>query len=447
MRISWRRMLRHCLANVDYVRLHAQQQLRPKCGEIFYEQEADSFQLVCLLCEMKHFGFEDFARHIRNVHFDQEGRPLTQTVTGSRTGTEDSAQDKASPMVVMASLKEEFLAKEDSIDMDTQAELELEQDLEEVNPLRIMALEDKYSEDEEAIDTKWQPDPGSSSDSDHGGCDLEALMGVENPQDNQQDEDEDHQSVFKKQRQPKDYNCPHCDRKYTTQKYLNTHLKMSHPHPQAFKCGDCEATFDVDRALAQHRRKEHTEFACQLCAKVFKSSRSLLRHVQGHSGARTYKCEHENCGKSFVNQHNLTSHRRVHNEERNYVCELCGYRSRYREALIVHRRTHTGEKPFQCQTCARSFASKSLLNEHQAMHSTEKPYKCDKCDSAFSRPKALYHHKHLHLGVKKFKCKICGNAYAQAAGLSAHMRAHKLQAAANATEGVEAEPIEMLFTY
>ncbi|XP_037723399.1 zinc finger protein 664 [Drosophila subpulchrella] len=435
-------MLRHCLANVDYVRLHAQQQLRPKCGEIFYEQEANSFQLVCLLCEMKHFGFEDFARHIRNVHFDKQGRPLTQTVT--RFG-EQELQTTDATTLLADSLKEEFLSNEDALDAE---ETEKELDQEEGNPLRIMSLEGKQSEEEETMDTMWQPDRGSSSDSsDNEGCDLEKMRGMEDPKGNQLDEEEDQQSVFKKQRQPKDYNCPHCDRKYTTQKYLNTHLKMSHPHPQAFKCDDCEATFDVDRALAQHRRKEHTEFACQLCDKVFKSSRSLLRHVQGHSGARTFKCEHENCGKSFVNQHNLTSHRRVHSEERNYVCELCGYRSRYREALIVHRRTHTGEKPFQCQTCARRFASKSLLNEHQAMHSTEKPYKCDKCDSAFSRPKALYHHKHLHLGIKKFKCKVCGNAYAQAAGLSAHMRAHKLQTTTNAAEGVEPGPIDMLFTY
>ncbi|XP_033171567.1 zinc finger protein 2 homolog [Drosophila mauritiana] len=443
-------MLRHCLANVDYVRLHAQQQLRPKCGEIFYEPEANIFQLVCLLCDMKHFGFEDFARHIRNVHFDKQGRPLTKTVTGlGRLAREDQEFHavSAEPLAV-DSFKEEYHPNEDVLSEEEDAEQELGLDQDDGNPLRIMVLEGKQSEDEETIDTMWQPDHGSSSESDNEGCDLKALLGVENTQDYQPDEEEEeHQSVFKKQRQPKDYNCPHCDRRYTTQKYLNTHLKMSHPFPQAFKCVDCEATFDVDRALAQHRRKEHTEFACQLCDKVFKSSRSLLRHVQGHSGARTFKCEHENCGKSFVNQHNLTSHRRVHSEERNYVCELCGYRSRYREALIVHRRTHTGEKPFQCQTCARCFASKSLLNEHQAMHSTEKPYKCDKCDSAFSRPKALYHHKHLHLGIKKFKCKICGNAYAQAAGLSAHMRAHKLQASVNATEGNGAEPIEMLFTY
>lgn len=41
-----------------------------KCGEIFYDCDDGicSFQLVCLLCNMKNFGFEDFSIHIRNVH-------------------------------------------------------------------------------------------------------------------------------------------------------------------------------------------------------------------------------------------------------------------------------------------------------------------------------------------------------------------------------------------
>ncbi|XP_017035374.1 zinc finger protein ZFP2 isoform X2 [Drosophila kikkawai] len=438
-------MLRHCLANVDYARLHAQQQLRPKCGEIFYEQEANSFQLICLLCEMKHFTFEDFARHIRNVHFDKQGRPLTETFTMSA-----AAAVEPFPTSIRAAPEPhlDLMWKEEGLD------IEAEPETEEVNPLRILTVDENLTDGDETKDSPpWHSDRKNFSDfeSDNGDLDEETeLQDIRGSLKDEEEEEEDQQSVFKKQRQPKDYNCPHCDRKYTTQKYLNTHLKMSHPHPQAFKCDDCEATFDADRALAQHRRKAHTEFGCQLCEKVFKSSRSLLRHVQGHSGVRQFKCDHENCGKSFVNQHNLTSHRRVHSEERNYVCELCGYRSRYREALIVHRRTHTGEKPFQCQTCDRCFASKSLLNEHQAMHSTEKPFKCDKCEAAFSRPKALYHHKHLHLGIKKFKCKICGNAYAQAAGLSAHMRVHKLQtdAASDATTTTSATaPIELLFTF
>ncbi|XP_020802982.1 zinc finger protein 664 isoform X1 [Drosophila serrata] len=436
-------MLRHCLANVDYARLHAQQQLRPKCGEIFYEKEANSFQLNCLLCEMKHFAFEDFGRHIRNVHFDKQGRPLTETFTVTA-----AAEPFPTSITTISEPYLDLPWKEEGLDVEAEPEGD------EVNPLRILPVDDHLTDVDETKDSPpWHPDRQDFSDdfeSDNGDLgeetELKNVCG-----DLKEEEEEDQQSVFKqKQRQPKDYNCPHCDRKYTTQRYLNTHVKMSHPHPQAFKCEDCAATFDSDRALVQHRRKAHTEFGCQMCDKVFKSSRSLLRHVQGHSGVRQFKCEYENCGKSFVNQHNLTSHRRVHSEERNYVCELCGYRSRYREALIVHRRTHTGEKPFQCQTCDRCFASKSLLNEHQAMHSTEKPFKCDKCEAAFSRSKALYHHKHLHLGVKKFKCKVCGNAYAQAAGLSAHMRVHKLQADAASdaiTTAASAAPMELLFTF
>jgi len=191
-------MLRHCLANVDYVRLHAQQQLRPKCGEIFYEQEANTFQLICLLCEMKHFGFEDFARHIRNVHFDKQGRPLTQTVTrlgASRPGADQELQTTVAATLLADSLKEEFLSTDDALDAE---ETEQEVDHEETNPLRIMSLEGKQSEEEETMDTMWQRDRGSSSDSsDNEGCDLEKMRGVEDPRDNQLDEEEDQQSVFK----------------------------------------------------------------------------------------------------------------------------------------------------------------------------------------------------------------------------------------------------------
>lgn len=425
-------MLKQCLINVDFSRLHAKQQLHPKCGEIFYESDSNeeasscSFQLVCCLCEMKHFAFDDFSMHIRNVHFDKQGKPRTHMITSKTTKTTDTEQqlklNKSISTVSDVILKDaNDLLTDEASDEDVDNGDALSN-----TPMRVCAFK------------KFKSEPPENNENTHFECSSQSEdeldmdnTGAEQDFSNDNEDAEsdlETQSIFKKQRQPKEYNCEYCAGKYTTIKYLNIHLKMSHPHPKGFKCNDCDATFDVDRALETHRRKAHTEFTCKLCDKVYKSSRTLLRHVQGHSGLRKFKCDYENCGKSFVSQHNLTSHRRVHSTERNYVCELCGYRSRYRDALIVHRRTHTGEKPFKCQTCSRCFASKSLLNEHQAMHSTERPYKCDKCEAAFSRPKALYHHKHLHLGIKKFKCKICNNAYAQAAGLSAHMRGHKAQA-------------------
>ncbi|EDW75036.1 uncharacterized protein Dwil_GK19959 [Drosophila willistoni] len=412
-------MLKQCLINGNYRQLQEQTQMRPpKCGEIFYEQEANSFQLICCLCNMKHFEFEDFQRHIRNVHFDRQGKPLTYTMTAlAETG--ESKKQKQEPLSLEEEVMQYDAHQEPDDDYGQENNDDDDDDEDDVKPLRVLAL---------SLSKSLEEQPISEPEIDHDEDDEEEYN---DDDDDDVDYEEEKPSVFKRPQQSKDFNCEHCSRKYTTQKYLNIHLKMSHPHPKAFKCSDCDAIFDVDRALDSHRRKMHTEFSCKLCNKIFKSSRTLLRHVQGHSGVRQFKCDFENCEKSFVNQHNLTSHRRVHSMERNYICELCGYRSRYRDALVVHRRSHTGEKPFKCQSCDRAFASRSLLNEHQAMHSTERPYKCDKCEASFSRPKALYHHKHLHLGIKKFKCKICGNAYAQAAGLSAHMRGHKLQAGAS----------------
>ncbi|ALC48667.1 CG10959, partial [Drosophila busckii] len=395
-------MLKQCLINVDYSQLRAKQP--PKCGEIFYESDNDSeynsFQLVCCLCDMKYFDFKDFMMHIRNVHIDKPHS--SSKVAGASPHTDDGV---------------EFLS-EDISEEEDEAE-GAETDPVDTNPLRVCAFSKLSRCAQPEPDKIWLQELSENENTEEDSNDDETAADSE--------AEEEVQTVFKRQATGKEYTCEYCAGKYTTLKYLKMHLKMSHPHPNGYKCDDCSATFDVERALNAHRRKMHTEFCCNLCGKVYKSSRTLLRHIQGHSGVRQYKCDFDNCGKSFVSQHNLSSHRRVHNTDRNYVCELCGYRSRYRDALIVHRRSHTGEKPFKCQSCTRCFASKSLLNEHQAMHSTERPYKCDKCEAAFSRPKALYHHKHLHLGIKKFKCKVCGNAYAQAAGLSAHMRSHKAQ--------------------
>ncbi|XP_034479334.1 zinc finger protein 664 isoform X2 [Drosophila innubila] len=429
-------MLKQCLINVDFSRLHAKQQSRPKCGEIFYESDNEycSFQLVCCLCEMKHFAFDDFSMHIRNVHFDKNGKPRTTTQQTVNTHPEQQLQfiNSTSQSVLegITNNDNEFLSDEAESDEDADIADALDK-----TALRICAFNEVKPEPAPAkIESAHFECNSQSEDELDADCSTTAGQEFSDAEADDAESDLETQSVFQ-QRQLKEYNCEYCAGKYTTIKYLNIHLKMSHPHPKGFKCNDCDATFDVDRALESHRRKVHTEFTCKLCDKIYKSSRTLLRHVQGHSGLRQFKCDYDNCGKSFVSQHNLTSHRRVHSTDRNYVCELCGYRSRYRDALIVHRRTHTGEKPFKCDTCARCFASKSLLNEHQAMHSTDRPYKCDKCEATFSRPKALYHHKHLHLGIKKFKCKICGNAYAQAAGLSAHMRNHKSQAVNGIAEG------------
>lgn len=58
------------LLNVEVSRLPTKQSQRLKCGEIFYDCDDGicSFQLVCFLCKIIHFAFEDFAIHIQNVH-------------------------------------------------------------------------------------------------------------------------------------------------------------------------------------------------------------------------------------------------------------------------------------------------------------------------------------------------------------------------------------------
>jgi len=146
-------MLKQCLINVDFSRLHAKQQSRPKCGEIFYESDNEycSFQLVCCLCEMKHFAFDDFSMHIRNVHFDKHGKPRTATQQTVNTHPEPEQQLQFISSTSQSVL--EGITKNDNEFLSDEAEDESDEDVDiadalDKKALRICAFNNVKSEPE-----------------------------------------------------------------------------------------------------------------------------------------------------------------------------------------------------------------------------------------------------------------------------------------------------------
>ncbi|XP_053949442.1 zinc finger protein 429-like [Anastrepha ludens] len=406
-------MLRNCTLPSSY----EQARTSIRCGEIICYDNVN-FTIICVLCKMKLFEFEDFMLHYQNVHLRGNAHDSDSDIDAVVDGElEACIKDEEFENV-------EYLAELNECGVSPESE---------PHPVRIL-------EDAVVIERKDVPSKSSIAEAADNGntieygnaADVEAISNRDEF-DDEEDVDWDESNgdnenhILKKPRKPKEYTCAHCQKSYTTERILKLHINMKHLRPKDFKCAQCHAEFTEQRSLDSHMRKEHIGFSCTLCERVYKNSRSLRVHLQSHKGLKEFICKYENCGKAFVTSTRLKVHQKIHTDERNYICEVCGYRTRQKDALVVHKRTHTGERPFECTICGRRFISASLLNEHKPMHSTERPHKCDVCGAAFSRSKALYHHKHLHLGIKKFVCKLCGRAYAQMAGLAGHMRQHKAE--------------------
>jgi len=176
-------MLKQCLINVDFSRLHAKQQLHPKCGEIFYESDNDetsscSFHLVCCLCEMKHFAFDDFSMHIRNVHFDKEGKPRTHMITSK---TADSEQELKLSVKDANDLLTDEASDEDVDNGETLTN----------TPLRICAFDKFKSEPRENNETTHFECSSQSED------ELEDMGAEEDLSHEEADSELDTQSIFK----------------------------------------------------------------------------------------------------------------------------------------------------------------------------------------------------------------------------------------------------------
>lgn len=95
--------------------------------------------------------------------------------------------------------------------------------------------------------------------------------------------------------------------------------------------------FKTSRLLKLHRRT-HTDlqYDCNQCEKSFRSTQSLKRHLEYHTGMI----------------------------KKPFVCDVCGKGFRLNVNLVEHRRIHTGEKPYICEHCASNFRTGSSFYAH-----------------------------------------------------------------------------------
>lgn len=377
-----------------------------KCGEIYCHSSTE-FTIICTLCELKAFDYQDFMLHCKNVHFEDDLLKTEEIFVEVAPYLTSNVKDEL--------ITEDNIAEAEHLD---DHDFDISDDEDEKSVLRII---------------KWSE---NKSLTEHLDSDTENIFET-----NVDDEDyipptDKRKRKEKQGGQTESHKCEICARVYKSSHYLRTHLAKAHNSESSKtatiplqKCDECIEEFKTLRSLEEHCLSAHGGMKCLYCDRRCTSRTNHLRHMEIHTHGteRRFTCDYEKCTKSFFTRRQYQAHRRTHTKQKNFICDICGYSCRIPEMLKVHYRSHTGEKPFSCDECGKSFVSKSAVREHKASHGTGRPHECKVCGRSFARAKSLYHHNFLHLEEKKFKCKLCDQAYAQLAGLAGHMRRHKEQ--------------------
>ncbi|XP_063777306.1 zinc finger protein ZFAT isoform X2 [Pseudophryne corroboree] len=188
--------------------------------------------------------------------------------------------------------------------------------------------------------------------------------------------------------------------KYKLQSHLKVHTELD---KKTYSCPACDKSFSDDRLIKSHIKTNHPDISANLISEV------LGRRVQlkGLIGKRAAKCPY--CDSYFMkNGSDLQRHIWAHEGLKPFKCTLCDYATRSKSNLKAHMNRHNTEKTHLCDLCGKKFKSKGTLKSHKLLHTAGgKQFKCTICDFTAIQKPQLLRHMEQHTSFKPFGCALC----------------------------------------
>ncbi|CAG2241008.1 unnamed protein product [Mytilus edulis] len=229
-----------------------------------------------------------------------------------------------------------------------------------------------------------------------------------------------------------------------------------------WKCTKCNLIFQSFSERAEHMRKLHKPYPCELCDWVGRSAHLYASHMYGQHKVVIYseryplvQCDFQGCTYKCLNI-NMKDHMRCHKyKKEKLVCHVCGMEFTSEGGLRAHSSYHKEEEmKFKCKECDKVFGWKHELSKHlTAEHKTHnlchlcpfksknktslivhlhnkhaepipekmKTYKCDMCDFYCFYPSYLKIHKQeSHSDSMNFQCNVCPKKFKSKKALRSH---------------------------